>query len=296
MTIKFVSSFCNIFSNCLGLKLDDNYLEDNKLKLTVQKIFGVIENKNNNDKKNERKEQMNEMKNILIIVNSKNNINWEINEEIFNKDNYTHIEFIQSSANLRAKNYSIEEVNMNKALMIAGNIIASVPTSTSSIVGYISFQIINLMYTRDIQNVIKNAFLDLGSNTFDTIPQDYIEENEDFDSNYPIIEINQSKTCSEFLELMKNKYKIDVFHFEINGKILYDKRVTKVPHIIKRELERSKTKIEDLYFTQIKNSKENQEELNKKNFFIKIFCRINNEMTKEIEEIYNFPLIKYSIN
>ena len=67
---------------------------------------------------------------------------------------------------------------------------------------------------------------------------------------------------------------LEISHLEINNKILYDKRVTKNPRIIKRELDRSKTKIEELYFNQIKNSKEYIEEKNKKEFMIKIYCRI----------------------
>ena len=60
--------------------------------------------------------------------------------------------------------------------MIAGKIIASVPTSTSSIVGYICLQIINLLYTHDTENVVKNAFFNLGLNVMDLIPQEQIEQ------------------------------------------------------------------------------------------------------------------------
>lgn len=217
----------------------------------------------------------------------------------FEKNSLTnnHIEFIQSSSNLRARNYNIEESNINKTLMISGNIIASVPTSTSAIVGYACLQIINLMYSRNIENVIKNAFFNLGLNELDLIPQEsIIEEKEEESSNkkkYPNIEIIGSKTCKEFLDYIQQNYNLEIFHFEINNKILYDKRITKNPHIIKRELERSRTKIEELYFNQIKNSKENIKEKNKKYFMIKIYCRIKNDELNNIEEIYDFPLIKY---
>ena len=127
--------------------------------------------------------------------------------------------------------------------MISGKIIASVPTSTSSIVGYLSLQLINLMYTKDTENVIKNSYIDLGLNVFDLISQEKIDENEieeekkkneEKKNNYPELIIQGSKTCKEFLDYMKNEQKVEVIHFEINNKILYDKRVTKDQRKIKK--------------------------------------------------------------
>ena len=110
---------------------------------------------------------------IKECINKSKIIKKKLNEIIFEKDglNNNHLEFIQACANLRARNYNIQEENKNKILMISGKIIASVPTSTSSIVGYASLQIINLLYTHDIENVVKNAFLHLGLNVIDLIQQ-----------------------------------------------------------------------------------------------------------------------------
>ena len=154
---------------------------------------------------------------IKMIIETKNNFNCSIQEEIFEKNSLTnnHIEFIQSSSNLRARNYNIEESNINKTLMISGNIIASVPTSTSAIVGYACLQIINLMYSKDIENVIKNAFFNLGLNELDLIPQESIieEKEEESKKKYPNIEIIGSKTCKEFLDYIQQNYIFSPLYF-----------------------------------------------------------------------------------
>ena len=304
MTRQFLYSFCFILSHCLGISFNKKIFQNNnELKEYIEKIFNSIKNKDINFKDNEKTEKINELKKFIEIINSKKIKNWEIKEEIFSKDSLSnnHIEFIQSSSNLRARNYGIEESNKNKVLMISGKIIAAVPTSTASIVGYACLQIINLMYSKDIKNVIKNAFFNLGLNIFDLISPENINEEEEPDekdnskNDYPNIEINGSKTIKEFLEYMKNEYNLEIYHFEINEKILYDKRVTKDPRIIKRELEKSHKKIEEVYFKQIEDSNEYLEELKNKVFMIKIYCRAKNKETNEVEEIYNYPLIKYII-
>lgn len=309
MTKQFLYSFCFIYSNCLKIKFINNIFEDNdKLNIIVQNIYKEIICKNKIISLNEieRNKIINEMIEIKSKIINNTNINWIINSEKFEKDglNNNHIEFIQSSANLRARNYNIVEESKNKILMISGKIIPSVPTSTSTAVGYLCLQIINLMYTKDTQNVIKNAFFHLGLNVFDLIPQEKIDEyeleenkkKEENNSNYTDIEIKKSMTRKEFLDYMFDNYKIEVIHFEINNKILYDKRVTKDPRIIKRETEKNQEKIEDLYFEQIGRINEIINEKKEKILMIKLFCRIKNEDKNTINYIYNFPLVKYIFN
>ena len=308
MTKQFLYSFCFIFSNCLKKSFKIKLFEDNiKLNKLIQDIFKVFEMSNNQIIINDEKEKKIKMNEIIKEINLNNTINGIINEEIFEKDGLTnnHIEFIQSSANLRARNYSIDEESKNKILMISGKIIASVPTSTASVVGYLSLQLINLMYTRDIENVLKNSYLHLGLNIFDLIPQEKYEENEieekkkeieERKTNYPELIIKGSKTCKEFLEYMKNDQNLEVIHFEINNKILYDKRVTKDPVKIKKEFERSQKKIEDLYYEQLQKTNNINEISSNKELMIKIHCRTKNEENNIIENIYDFPLIKYLLD
>lgn len=300
MTRQFLYCFCYIFSHCLNIDFNYKIFGNNEIISKTKIIFDKIKNQKINVNINEE-EKNNLIKQFNVIkdkINNNSEINLKINELEFEKDGLTnnHIEFIQACSNLRARNYNITEENKNKILMISGKIIPSVPTSTSSIVGYLCIQLINLLYSNDTENVVRNAYADLGLNIFDLIKQKKIEEIEKDEkkeeSKYPIIQIKGSKTCREFLDHIKEKYNYDIFHFEINNKIIYDKRVTKDPHINKRELEKSKKKIEDLYFQQTKNKNEEIEEENK-NLMIKINCRKINEKNEIIETIYNYPLIKY---
>ena len=299
MTKQFLFSFCFIFAHCLKIPFEKNiFVDNNKLNLIIEKIYNSIKNDRKEIKKN-KNQIIEDMNRIIERINKNKDINFEINEEIYNKDGLTnnHIEFIQSSSNLRARNYSIDEESKNKILMISGQIIPSVPTSTAAIAGYLSLQIINLMYTHDTENIIKNAFFHLGLNIFDLIPQEKMEEESESEekkyADYQGIEIKGSKTCKEFLDYMLNIYNLEIFHIEINDKIIYDKRVTKDPHKLKKISERNQKKLEDLYFEQTKKTNI-EKDFKKELLIIKINCRMEKEGNIK-EEIYDFPLIKYKI-
>ena len=62
----------------------------------------------------------------------------------FEKDDPTnwHIDFISALANLRARNYSIKEVNKLNVKLIAGKIIPALATTTAMIVGIVGLEII----------------------------------------------------------------------------------------------------------------------------------------------------------
>jgi len=301
MVKQFLYCFNFILCQCLKIQFNEDIFQEKNLREYAKEKFEIYKNTEEEIiEENEIISKLNE-----IIKNTDKLKLYKLNEISFEKDgiNNNHLEFIHACSNLRARNYNIQEENKNKILMIAGKIIASVPTSTSSIVGYICLQIINLLYTHDTENVVKNAFFNLGLNVMDLIPQEQIEQKiikeeeekkkieDELIQKYPKIQIQGSKTCSEFLKYIQGKYNYEIFHFEINDKILYDKRVTKDPKIVKREFEKSQKKIEDLYFEQIKKTDE-KIDLNINNLNIKVNCRIKNN-EDEIINIYDFPLIKY---
>jgi len=62
---------------------------------------------------------------------------------VFEKDDDTnyHIDFIAAVANLRARNYTIEEVPQHKVKLIAGKIIPAIATATAMIVGAVGFEV-----------------------------------------------------------------------------------------------------------------------------------------------------------
>lgn len=79
-----------------------------------------------------------------------------------------------------------------------------------------------MLYTKDIENIIKNAHFYLDISDYIFLPGEQIEENKEVKKEY--IEIKGSKILQEFLDYMKKEKKIEVRHCEMNGKIIYDKK------------------------------------------------------------------------
>ena len=65
----------------------------------------------------------------------------------FEKDDDTnfHMDFISSFANLRARNYSIEEVDKLQARLIAGRIIPALATTTSMVTGFVCIEMVKYL-------------------------------------------------------------------------------------------------------------------------------------------------------
>ena len=56
-----------------------------------------------------------------------------------------HIDFISAAANLRARNYAINEVDRFKVKIIAGKIIPAIATTTALVVGTMGLEIYKLV-------------------------------------------------------------------------------------------------------------------------------------------------------
>merc|ERR1712050_9558 len=82
----------------------------------------------------------------------------------FEKDDDTnfHISFISASANLRARNYKIPEVDFFKVKMIAGKIIPAIATTTAMTTGLVSAELLKLAISKDKKvEDFKNTFVNL---------------------------------------------------------------------------------------------------------------------------------------
>ena len=147
--------------------------------------------------------------------------------EEFEKDHDEngHIDFIHAGANLRARNYTIDECDRNKTKKISGKIIPTILTTTASIAGVASMQLYTLFQTTD-RKFFRNCFLTLNNSfCFFSEPSEPVKM---VDSEYSesargpvkavpegwniwdVIEIKGPKTCGELIEDFKNKYNVVV--------------------------------------------------------------------------------------
>ena len=269
MSKQFINNFVSIYSECLGIEQTniDDYIKKEISYFEFDFNNVTIEDKNN----------------IIEELNSYKK-DFNVNECEFDKDNKTHIDFLEASSNLRARNYTISEVDKNKILMLGGKVMAAVPTSTASVVGHLCYNLILLLYTRDIENIIKDGHFYLDNGEYLLLSPEEIEEEEE-EPVKEYIEIKGSKTLKEFLEYIKEEKNIEINHCELNGKIIYDKIRYPVERLKKKQNEKLEKKIEDIFYTQIHNEEENE----CKDLIISITGY------RDDEKIENFPLIKYII-
>ena len=306
MTKLFIISFAHILSNCLGIKnIDINEEKINK----VLNEFNLNKSNIKNDEKiidfnlseNEEKfnsykdEKIEKMKKYKEIIKNNLNIYEKVKEDEFDKDgldNY-HIEFIQSSSNLRAQNYYIEPADYNKTLMIAGSIIQALPTTTTAVSGYLSLQLMALINSQDIEKEVQNANMDLSCNMFFNFsPSKYIQK-----PKPKPIPINKSMNCKEFVDYCKSENNLDVYSFYIDDKNIYTRKIfkewEKKKDRYKNYLKKLNSKIEDIYNNNLPEDKK------KKEFIIQIYAdRINKSTdseesngTEDSDE--ELPLIEY---
>ena len=139
-------------------------------------------------------------------------------------DENHHIDFLYMSSNLRALNFNIELCSRDKVKFISGNIVPSIPTTTSCIVGFISSQIYTLLQTTDIKK-LRQINIDLSTpflfifrpnkpyqnkDRIDPITKIIIKAIPPKFTSWDILEIKGNKTTGEVLDYINETYKVDV--------------------------------------------------------------------------------------
>lgn len=84
-------------------------------------------------------------------------------------DQNGHVDFTYASANLRALMYSIELSDKMMVKKIAGKIVPAIATTTSSVAGLVSIELVKLVKYHGNANSLssyRNAFLNLGISLF----------------------------------------------------------------------------------------------------------------------------------
>ena len=306
MTKLFIVSFSHILSNCLlgkrNIDINDDKInkilsEFNKNKNNGEKEEKLVFDLENDEKFNlYKKEKLEEIKKYKDIINNNLDLYKKVKEEEFEKDgldNY-HIEFIQSSSNLRAQNYSIEPADYNKTLMVAGSIIQALPTTTTIVSGYLSLQLMALINSQDIEKEVQNANMDLSCNMFFNFSPSKYEPKAKPES----IKVNKSMTSQEFIDFCKKEHNFDVYSFYVDEINFYTRKTfkdwEKTKDRYKKYIKKLNTKIEDYM------NKDLPEDKKKKEFIIQIYAdRISTNGSESIgseDTEDELPLFEYRPN
>ena len=226
----YIEYFAYLLSDSLNIPYN-NDINYKKEFLKKNEIYENDEFFTENKITNNFQEQLKNLENLkseLIKLHTegfdKNEVE-KIHEQIFEKDHDDNhqIDFIYISSNLRASNFNIDFGSRDKVKFIAGNIVPSIPTTTASIVGFISTQIYTLLQTTDI-NLLRQINIDLSTPFFliykpkkpyknkDTIhPETKILTKviiPDF-TCWDYIEIEGNKTVDELIDFINEKYQIE---------------------------------------------------------------------------------------
>lgn len=227
-------------------------------------------------------------KNINISEIQKNIKNvFNINE--FEKDNDLHVKFIYSASNLKAEIYNIEKCDEIKVKIKAGKIIPAISTTTASIVGLVSLQLLTLYQTDDLK-YLRDHYFNLAIKSFNfCYPSSckvFINESTNelipkMVTLWDYIELNETMTIDQFIIFIKENYQIDVVSITINNQELFISNENNNSNNTKNLFMK---KIDDIYF----ESLDKKTNFNKKYCFIKIEAELNNLKIK-------IPLFKYNL-
>jgi hypothetical protein len=161
----------------------------------------------------------------------------------YTKKNDLQTLIIHTFSNLRAIIYDIENSSYIETKLILGKIVPSLPTSTATIGGFVSIQILNLIQTHEL-TILRNTLFNLGTyfinqlkpktviyhkdNEIDPILKKSVRNIPDKWTILDKIEINESKTCNVFIELIAKEYEVKITLITSNNIIIYDSNSKKI--------------------------------------------------------------------
>merc|ERR1711957_827895 len=148
----------------------------------------------------------------------------------FEKDDDTnhHIDFITACSNLRARNYKIGEADRHKTKQIAGKIIPAIATTTAMVTGLVCIELLKLLQPDKKIEDFKNAFCNLAL-PFISFSEPIAAPKKQVGTSgmewtlwdrYDIDE-GRELTLREFIDLFKDRYKLEVTMISSGVSILY---------------------------------------------------------------------------
>jgi ubiquitin-activating enzyme E1 len=272
--LHFISACANLIAFNTGITQNRNKEEIAEMARNVKlpvftpktNVKIQIEDKKEEDKKEEEEETPEEEverhdKLVKSLTEKAKTVSKEkFTAADFEKDDDTnfHIDFIHATANLRARNYRITECDQLKTKMIAGKIIPAIATTTAMIVGAVGMELYKVVQQFDKIEDYRNSFINLAIPLF--VFTEPIEANKVTDvemdpimfcpvkaipPNWTIwdtIECKGSKTVQEFLDWLKDEYKVDTTLLSSGSLAIYNSYLPGKKHV-----PRLSRKIEDIY-------------------------------------------------
>jgi ubiquitin-activating enzyme E1 len=270
--VHFVTSCANLVAFNVGLPQNKNRDEVAEIasKIEIPKFvpksnvkIQVEENEKEEDNKQEADvEEVDILKQLLVDLDPKTLKvkTADFHPADFEKDDDKnfHIDFIHSTSNLRARNYRITECEQLKTKMIAGKIIPAIATTTAMIVGAVGIELLKIVQGFDKIEDFRNSFINLAiplmvftepieaSKVKDcemdpimfapvkAIPQGW--------TIWDTIEVKGSKTIQEFIDFLKEEYKVNTTLISSGALAIYNSYLPGKKHV-----PRLSRKIEDIY-------------------------------------------------
>jgi ubiquitin-activating enzyme E1 len=146
----------------------------------------------------------------------------------FEKDDDEHMAVVTAVANLRARNYRIEETDMHNARRIAGRIIPAIATTTALVVGLSCIELLKVQQKKPFE-AYRNAYLNIA------VPTLQLSEPEPCPSHdlkradgtvwkwtlWDVIDLASPLTLQQLLDHFKEAFGLDVTMLSFNVSILY---------------------------------------------------------------------------
>ena len=293
----YIEYFAYLLADSLGVPINT----DIKYKKEFIKLLKISFNEeiyfdNKNNINIEEKIKKLESKKSLLLKMYQNKFNKEeinkIHEQIFEKDHDDNhqVDFLYISSNLRASNFNIDLCSRDKVKFISGKIVPSIPTTTASIVGFISTQIYSLLQTTDIK-YLRQIHIDLSTPFILILKPKKVYQNTDqinpitklltkaIPPNFTCwdyLEITGNKTTNEVIDYISNKYQVEITGlYTLNSKSLIS------------DDDAYEQQFQDVYYKAI--GKEKQKKNN--NIYFKVLADVINSDNHVI-----MPKFKYLIN
>ena len=314
---NFILKYIKIVSEILG----NNEIilkNEEELLIKIRKISTEENLKILREQFNAEKYNLINFEKIILDIKKSLDLNNKINKYNiieFDKDdiNKGHLDFIHSITNLRAKIYKISNCDELKIFKYIRKIGPSTITSTATIVGFNILQMIRLIINKHKNEKIIHSYqIDMSQNLYIMINKinPIYKEDESIDelsgkkikniprkfSCWDKFLIEGPKTIQEILNLFSEKYNVEISSILTSeGTDIYEKIIIKKNDFYieealkekKKEDEKLKQNIEDVYFKEIN--------LDKNKFgYNFLFFKILGTIGKKY--IANIPTIKYKIN